>query len=52
MPHKFLPYSRYVFLNLETIVSLGGLDDTHPSRPAFYTNYVFELSLVDYSTDD
>ena len=52
MPHKFLPYSRYVFLDLETILGLGGLDDTHPTLPAFFTNYVYDLSLVDYNADD
>ena len=49
MPHKFLPYSRYVFLDLETMVALGGLDDTRPTLPAFFTNYVYKLSLVDFN---
>ena len=51
MPHKFLPYSRYVFLDLETILGLGGLDDTHPGLPVFFTNYVYNLSLVDFNKD-
>ena len=52
MPHKFLPHSRYVFLDLETMLGLGGLDDTHPGLPAFFTNYVYNLSLVDFNKDD
>jgi len=29
MTHKFLLYSRYVFLELNHMLVIGGLDDTH-----------------------
>ena len=52
MSHKFLAYSRYIFLNLDTLLVLGGLDDTDPVTADFFTNYVYNISLVDFNKDD
>ena len=41
MPHKFLPFSRYVFMDMNNILVLGGLDDTHMYHNDFFTNYVY-----------
>jgi hypothetical protein len=46
MPHKFLPSSRHVFLDMQNILLFGGFDDTHDDIGPFYTNYCYKLSLV------
>ena len=52
LPHKFLPFSRYVFLDMNRILVLGGLDDTHQSVNDFFTNYVYELSILKFNTNE
>ena len=52
MSHKFLPYCRYIFLDLDTMLVLGGLDNTDPETGDFFTNYVYNISLVDFNKDD
>lgn len=41
MPHKFLKQSRHVFLDLDNLILIGGLDDTHRDTNSFYTNYCY-----------
>lgn len=50
--HKFLPFCRYVFLSLHNILVLGGLDDTHPSVNDFFTNYCYELTVLQFQAND
>lgn len=52
MSHRFLPYSRYLLTDMETIIVLGGLDDTQPQKSDFFTNYVFSLSFVEFNKED
>ena len=52
MPHKFLPSSRHVFLDLQNILLFGGLDDTHSDMEPFFTNYCYKLSLVNRSFNE
>ena len=52
MPHKFLPFSRYVFIDMNNILVLGGLDDTHTNINDFFTNYVYQLSVKLFNRDD
>ena len=37
---------------METIIVLGGLDDTQPQKSDFFTNYVFSLSFVEFNNED
>ena len=52
MSHRFLPYSRYLLIDMETIIVLGGLDDTQQQKSDFFTNYVFSLSFVEFNKED
>ena len=52
MPHKFLPFSRYVFIDMSHILVLGGLDDTHTEVCDFFTNYCYELRVMQFRNDD
>lgn len=52
IPHKFLPFSRYVFINMGSILVLGGLDDTHAHVTDFFTNYCYELKVLKFQAND
>ena len=52
IPHKFLPFCRYVFLNMGSILVLGGLDDTHQTLTDFFTNYCYELKVLKFQAND
>lgn len=52
MPHKFLPFSRYVFLDMNNILVIGGMDDTHRNTCDFFTNYVYEMKVMRFNLSD
>ena len=50
--HKFLPFCRYVFVNMDSIMVLGGLDDTHSGLADFFSNYCYELRVLRFHLND
>ena len=52
MPHKFLAFSRYVFLDMNNILVFGGLDDTQEKMLDFFTNYCYQLKVLKFHLGD
>lgn len=52
MPHKFLKNSRHIFLDLDSFIVVGGLDDTQIDLRSYYTNYCYMLTKVSQIKND
>ena len=54
MSHKFLPFSRYVYINsVNKMMIAGGLDDTQPNlNLSFFTDYACLLSTFSFNEND